>query len=157
MREIKFRGYCEKINELRYGFYISYGGRHEILTSVEGKGLYASPVNPETVGQFTGLKDCNGVEIYEGDIVEAETRETTSTPPDGVISMRKGEKFYTGRNKVSRWSVEFVDHITYTGFMFYGIDRRFHLKATKSTIINCGVRVVGNIHQNPELLEDAEQ
>ena len=41
-----------------------------IIVPIEGGGAF--PVNPSTVCQFTGLEDCEGKEIWEGDIVERE-------------------------------------------------------------------------------------
>ena len=67
MRDIKFRG-LNKDNKWIYGYYFKYDDTYNIVP-----GCYSSKpseyfqVDPDTIGQFTGLLDKNGVEIYEED------------------------------------------------------------------------------------------
>ena len=107
---------------------------------------------------FTGAIDRNKVKIFEGDILSVMVNELTKIPPKtGLVSLDsytpiKGERFFTGKKIPSLWTVEYVDHLTYSGFKVYGINRRFNKPLTKSVIFNNDVKVIGNIHQNKELL-----
>ena len=137
MREIKFR--AKSGTQWRYGdLYHNERGEHVIYEpKTSGQTLggvsfdgWRIKVEPKTVGQYTGLKDCEGREIYEGDVIRSDLLpHMRTTVCNGCVEYRNGA-FY----------VEYIDH-TYANLgdlIFYS--------GTSSTVI-------GNIYDNPELLE----
>ena len=92
----------------------------------------AYPVLPETVGQFTGLTDRNGKRIFEGDIC-------------------KFKRF----NDVHIGKVVF--NVTTASFIMWyqPIVGAYGEKATQKMLLSVcdNIEVVGNIHDNPELME----
>jgi uncharacterized phage protein (TIGR01671 family) len=134
MREILFRGKVKNTNEWQYGDL-----RHWTKKSV---GIHHQELHttlrviPETVGQYTGLKDKNGKKIFEGDIVDASNEWWDACGSAGHDSpIIKVE-----------WSEE---HCGFDPFANYDSDCGVYINAS-------GCEVIGNIHDNPELLKGGE-
>lgn len=125
MRTIKFRGQKKNIGEWVEGGIYEENGTFYIRrkTDFPNNVYFSYAVELETVGQFTGLKDKNGVEIYEGDIVVY--------PEDN----KPCEVIY----RVSDYGASFNTD-SHDGVHSLGDVMRI-------------VEVIGNIHDNPELLK----
>lgn len=131
MREILFRGKRTDNCEWAEGYY--YKAKYcrtddelcDYITVPHPK-EYNEPsshyiVNPETIGQYTGLKDKNGTKIFEGDIVAM---------PDYGGGKHKAVVYFKG----GKFAVD---------------GSNYHFK----DIAPKRMEVIGNIHDNPELLE----
>ncbi len=107
-------------------------------------GVYYKVI-PETVGQFTGLKDKNGFEIYEGDIFKI----IYADVPNGFKLLGRDKKIIEVYGVVIyKWSGFYLEHKEPVGKEIrYGNLKKF-LENPKE--------VIGNIHEHKHLLERSE-
>lgn len=141
MRTIKFRGRRIDNGEWVYGYFVGTTDSVAIIIPFEKVNYDVGYIGdseccyclPETIGQFTGLFDKNGNEIYEGDILVWGENGYKSTP---LIAMFKHGAF--GYTYIEDWFHSFAGNTNFT-FNPLNTDIRFE--------------IIGNIHDNPELLK----
>ncbi|MCM3257126.1 YopX family protein [Paenibacillus lautus] len=127
-REIKFKGKRIDNGEWVYGNLVTYFNKPAIQDYAQTNGEIFL-VDPETVGQYTGLKDRNGKEIYEGDILKVNKLSFKSSWP---LPENLLVKFYGGMFQLYRGDENLMGlHLMY--------------------IEEC--EVIGNRWDNPNLLE----
>lgn len=132
MRDIIFRGKWKDTGEWFEGYHVCIGETyHYICTGkLDISGVVPTfehyLVYPETVGQYTGLIDKNGVKIFEGDILSRDCYDAS------------------GRIVKIVWAVELAQFCAQTpsGYGF--------------SMLPPSGEVIGNIHDTPELLEAKE-
>ena len=138
MREIKFRGKRVDNNEWIYGYYVYYStfNRHDIW--VDGTIGDWHEVVPDTVGQFTGLHDKNGKDVYEGDIIKSKSSIGTYT----IVWDNCG--FKKRGNSDAKSAFNYKNDGIFDIFIYDGDneEKKDYYK----------IEVIGNIHENQELL-----
>ena len=152
MREIKFRGIDVETKEFVYGtpiitnkddnpkYFIVSCEYSDISMCLNGKITYTlsgydykeNEIIPKTLGQFTGLKDKNGKDIYEGDILQHDS-------------------FYEGDYKTEK-GIGYIKFEDFTMDLYNFKDKYITDLFQLDKNIDC--EVIGNIHDNPELLDE---
>ena len=137
-REIKFRGRDIRTGNWLYGDLRRLEDRTLIIPTGENafKASIDDCVHPNSLGQFTGLLDKNDKEIYEGDILVWGEGEHKSTPL--IVCFKHGSFGYI----YCDWFHSFAGNTNFT-FNPFNTDVRFE--------------VIGNIHDNLELLKGGEK
>jgi len=150
MREIEFRG--KSGEKWVYGFPLKNKLGVYVVTEEnphECSQYHYYRVIPETVGQYTGLKDKNGKKIFAGDFVMRRNTESTGIENEilhlvafenGAFVMKQKDLYYPYR-------------FAYEGYSMhkdYSMLQQFKKEAPWT---NGSYEVIGNIHDNPELLE----
>ena len=134
MREILFRGKRKEDGKWIEGYLVRVNDKYFISDAdatfgMNGEILDCHCIDPETVGQYTGLNDENGKKIFEGD--------------------------------VTKYECMYHDEYYEIGFGYGSFNHREIGKQKLGTSFDDGefglgpdnMKVIGNIHDNPELLE----
>lgn len=130
MREILFRGKFTASGMWIIGDLRQYPSGAKAIKGSDM--LHIMEVDPDTIGQYTGLTDKNGKKIFEWDIVHMNSKKF-GLSGQGVVVYRNG------------------------GFAIYDRKRNRLYPFMQNGQYNAGdYRVVGNIHDNPEFLKGGE-
>ena len=132
MREIKFMAWHKEKKILREVFEISFSGGYVILAGFGSFGEIEAPIRDVELMQYTGLKDKNGKEIYESDIVSVKYIYDKRTTDRAQVVWREDK---------AGFGLKSLKGLTNEVYELYKITAEHNLE------------VFGNIYKNPELLQ----
>lgn len=143
MRENKFRAWDKKgkkmfiVRELRF---FKTGELDVVIVDYSNYGdEIVRALNDVDLIQYTGLKDKSGKEIWEGDIVKCKLSSTQRYK--GIIQFKAGHffihAFWYSFKPIGRWDLE---------------KRKLCGKSSTNLSIDCEMQIIGNIYENPEIL-----
>ena len=155
-REILFRAKC--FGNWRYGNYVHFDKKpindcfnNKYKDFIVTNGVYGEHYYPisdlSSLGQYTGLKDKNGKKIFEGDILRFQV-------PDGTIRHFVVE--YASEDRILKSLSNFVpdgNPIRINGWCFNWKGHRLYPSVIDGVPDNEIMEIVGNIHDNPELIK----
>lgn len=150
MREIKFRGKIKDDLSWWYGSLVYFPDSqsyHIIPCGACKNGEVICnfvEVQKDTIGQFTGIRDIDGTEIYEGDIL-------CYGNPDSEWEFDRFpfEIAHDNPPYIVKWYVEGFPLICTANNGVEGFDY-----TDEATLVNNNFKVIGNIHDNPELIKN---
>lgn len=161
MREILFRGKRVDNGEWVEGYYLN---QRESLTDKKacyiaannGYGFNYISVIPETVGQYTGLTDKNGRKIFEGDII----RYADFYEYNCYLEYLEYPEEYDGVDFSDMWTVDEVVYCIANGYPAFDLSKHDFGTNSLSELDESRqfyFEVIGNIYDNPELLEGGNE
>lgn len=161
MREILFRAKKHGSGEWVYGYLVKRpsaaqwgdnGGPWYIdVPPVDPDDSYKNyNVDPETVGQYTGIRDKNGKRIFEGDIVKQNFEKHIDNPCvfDDFRGFVVGVVSITGRGTFIKPAY---------GELYIEEEKEQDYRPQRKRLISYRAEVLGNIHDNPELLQEVKE
>ena len=140
-REIKFRAWDRVKKEMNDISDVDWGAGHNYFTD-----------NSYVIIQYTGLKDKNGKEIYEGDMLSLNGNMTADDSmgwlPNGWIFDEEDKYPVRWDEKLAGWVLEMP-----TKYDRKDEEAVKYLNHARGLLINGDIEIIGNIYENPELLK----
>ena len=155
MREILFRGKRTKDSEWVEGDLLNGGIGFDTAIRVYdaiGGGSRVFAVDPATAGQYTGLKDKNGKRIFEGDIIKY----ACNFDYDCYVESIEWPEDYEGCDYSDIFTIDKVVYCDESDYPAFDLDKHnFDCNglAELAASMEYHYEVIGNIHDNPELME----
>lgn len=160
MRDILFRGKKDRFNEWVYGDLELCDSRYDyvcIKTMIqrphsEMKEYYLLSVIPDTIGQYTGLKDKNGNKIFEGDII----RYADLDEYEYYLESKSEPELFDPDVFKNMWTYDEIVYCIACSYPAFDLNRNEWDVNGLAELANSEqyfYEVIGNIYDNPELLE----
>lgn len=138
MRTIKFRAWEKTKNKMFFPSSISWKEGKILCLNWSEEDVKEAVLEDAILMQFTGLKDKNGVEIFEGDI------------------LLLGLLYYSERETPQRFIVssnDFYGDCCYLEAIQQGLQKLIDIGEDEERKDTDFIEVIGNVHNNPELLK----